>query len=123
MAAEEKYVITKRVTRSVTRMQEKEKLTESPPAPPPQSSTGKVSWRQQFEALVGIFVFPALLLALCLVCADKKHPFSFTEWPKIPAASAFLDWKCFLIVGLLLDLQLFLTLLPIGEVSHHKFYL
>eukprot|EP00794_Sanderia_malayensis_P020458 gene20458-22474_t len=120
---EESLVVTRRVTRSFARSLEgtavktAEELAKADETAQEPEDSLAITWRQQFESFIGIFLLPALILGLCFVCADKDQAFSFTRWPKkIPCFGDLFDWKCLLAVGFWVDFQLLLTLLPVGRV-------
>ena len=123
-------VVTKRVTRSVARIQQQ--AIQQQAAGIKQSADAKEEkkkdeelpvhgWSCQIVALLTIILVPLGFMALYFVFGDKQQAFSFTKWPKIPQVSAFLNWRAFLLLGIWYDFQFILTRVPLGKVILKNF--
>ena len=116
-------IVTRRVTRSVARIQEKEtEIAKQEEAKVEEKQKEACDWLCQLIGLLSTILMPLAVLALGFVCSDKLQAFSFTKWPKLPSACSLLDWRVLLGVGVWFDFQFVLTKFPFGEVSFFHFH-
>jgi len=117
-------VTRKRVTRSVSRIQQEIiqqqaqeiKQTADATEEKQQMTMAQHGWSCEILALAAMFIIPLMLMSLYLVAGSKSHPFLMLRLPEMPTFDTLFNWKVAVALGVWYDVQFLLTKIPLGKI-------